>query len=713
MLDQMLSAAGIRVRAGGNLGTPALDLLDADTEVFVLELSSFQLERSAELPLHAAVVLNVSPDHLDHHGGLDAYAAAKQRIYARCGTAIVNRDEPALAAGVPAGIPQTGFTLGIPASMDWGVIENADGQWIARGSCTVMPVRNLRIAGRHNIANALAAFALAETLDAPVDGLVVGAQLFEGLPHRMQIVCSEGGVVWIDDSKATNEGAALASIGSIDGGLILIAGGDAKGGTFEALAAALAERNAAVILLGKDRDFIAARLYGISRMQLVADIEEAVSVAARLGAARRHRAAGAGLQQSRHVHQLRRTRRALRRRGPEYAVMTRKTMQPGLQLDWGLVALICLLLGMGLVMLTSASISVAENNTGKPFYYLVQQLAAVLVGLVAAGLVLRTPTDFWQRSGPVLLIGAIILLAAVLVPGVGREVNGSTRWLGLGPINIQVSEPARLMVLMYIAGYAVRHRDDLRASLKDFMRPMLVIAVVCGLLLAEPDFGATFIMLLLSMAVLFVAGAPIRYFVGLCLLVVSALAALAVSAPYRLARITGFTDPWQDPFGSGFQLTQSLIAIGSGELFGVGLGNSVQKLFYLPEAHTDFVFAVIAEEFGLAGTVVLIAVFAALVWRAFVIAADAAERNRYYQAYLAFGIAVWQGAQVFINLGVNMGILPTKGLTLPLISYGRSSLIVTLAALALLLRIDMENRVDTAAERGKKRARKTPAGRAR
>lgn len=393
--------------------------------------------------------------------------------------------------------------------------------------------------------------------------------------------------------------------------------------------------------------------------------------------------------------------------------MTRKTMQPGLQLDWGLVAIICLLLGMGLVMLTSASISVAENNTGKPFYYLAQQLAAVLVGLVAAGLVLRTPTDFWQRSGPVLLIGAIILLAAVLVPGVGREVNGSTRWLSLGPINIQVSEPARLMVLMYIAGYAVRHRDDLRASLKDFMRPMLVIAVVCALLLAEPDFGATFIMLLLSMAVLFVAGAPIRYFVGLCLLVVGALGALAVSAPYRLARITGFTDPWQDPFGSGFQLTQSLIAIGSGELFGVGLGNSVQKLFYLPEAHTDFVFAVIAEEFGLAGTVVLIAVFAALVWRAFGIAADAAERNRYYQAYLAFGIAVWQGAQVFINLGVNMGILPTKGLTLPLISYGRSSLIVTLAALALLLRIDMENRVDTAAERGKKRPGKTPAGRAR
>jgi cell division protein FtsW len=372
--------------------------------------------------------------------------------------------------------------------------------------------------------------------------------------------------------------------------------------------------------------------------------------------------------------------------------MSNRTANTYLDVDWGLLGLIMLLLSAGIVMLTSASISVAENSNGHPFYYLIQQLLAVAVGLFVAVLVVRTPTEFWQKAAPFLMIVATVLLGLVLIPGVGRVVNGSSRWLSAGGINIQVSEPARLMVLMFIANYAARHGAELSASLRDFLRPMIVVGVVCALLLLEPDFGATFVMLMISMAVLFVAGSPIRYFVSLVVLVAVGLGALAISAPYRLARLTGFTNPWEDPYGSGFQLTQSLIAIGSGEWFGVGLGNSVQKLFYLPEAHTDFVFAVIAEEFGLVGTVVVIGLFSLLVWRAFTIAMTAAARDRYFQAYLAFGIAVWQGAQVFINLGVNMGILPTKGLTLPLVSYGRSSLIVTLIVLALLLRIDLENR---------------------
>ena len=287
--------------------------------------------------------------------------------------------------------------------------------------------------------------------------------------------------------------------------------------------------------------------------------------------------------------------------------MSEQTANTYLDIDWSLFTLIMLLLAAGLVMLTSASIAVAENTNGYPFYYLVQQLIAVAAGLLVATLVLRTPTEYWQKSSAVLMILAILLLVAVLIPGVGRVVNGSSRWLSLAGINIQVSEPARLMVLMYIASYAARHGAELGASLKDFMRPMIVVAVVCALLLLEPDFGATFIMLMISMSVLFVAGSPIRYFGVLLVLVTAALGGLAISAPYRLARLTGFTNPWEDPFGSGFQLTQSLIAIGSGEWIGVGLGNSVQKLFYLPEAHTDFVFAVIAEEFGLAGVVVVIA----------------------------------------------------------------------------------------------------------
>jgi len=381
--------------------------------------------------------------------------------------------------------------------------------------------------------------------------------------------------------------------------------------------------------------------------------------------------------------------------------MSMRSAPDNTSLDWSFVLLVGVLLSFGLIMLTSASMSVGESATGKPLFYLVQQLLAVAVGLIAAFVMLQVPTAVWEKTASLLLLVAILMLIAVLLPGVGREVNGAVRWVSIGGVNLQVSEPARLFVLMYIAGYAVRHKEDLRSGLMQFMRPMVVIGVVCALLLAEPDFGATVVMLAIAMAVLFVAGAPLRYFALLVGLVAIGLIVLAVSAPYRLARLTGFTDPWSDPFGSGFQLTQSLIAIGSGEWFGVGLGNSVQKLFYLPEAHTDFVFAVIAEEFGVAGTIILIALFAALVWRALCIAMDAADRNRYYQAYLAFGIAIWQSTQVLINLGVNMGILPTKGLTLPLISYGRSSLIITLMALALLLRIDMENRAMRAPAKAK------------
>jgi len=281
----MLAAAGIKVRAGGNLGTPALDLLSDDIDVYVLELSSFQLERSANLPLHAAVLLNISPDHIDHHGSLAGYSEAKQRIYAACHAAIINRDEPALAAAISPAIPQIGFSLSKPASRDWGVIDNADGQWIARGSYAVMPVDKLRIAGRHNLANVLAAFALADTLDMPLDGLITGAQLFTGLPHRMQVVTSENGIVWIDDSKATNEAAALASIRSIEGPLILIAGGDAKGADLDQFAQELVERDATVILLGKDRDIILQRLSGISRVLKVESVEAAVAVAAEIAAA--------------------------------------------------------------------------------------------------------------------------------------------------------------------------------------------------------------------------------------------------------------------------------------------------------------------------------------------------------------------------------------------------------------------------------------------
>ena len=390
------------------------------------------------------------------------------------------------------------------------------------------------------------------------------------------------------------------------------------------------------------------------------------------------------------------------------AIASDKHTRP--QADVLLLVIAGALLCAGLVIMTSASISLAERNNGAPLFYLERQVLAAALGLAGAWCMWRIPTEIWARIGLLLVIGAVALLVIVLVPGFGHTVNGSTRWLNIGGVSLlQVSEPARLLMLMYISGYAVRHAAELRRHFLGFLKPMLLIGVVCGLLLAQPDFGAAVVMLIITLAVLFIGGARLRDFLVFSTAVASALLALAVSSPYRMARITAFLDPWADPYNSGFQLTQSLIAIGSGEWFGVGLGSSVQKLFYLPEAHTDFVFAVIAEEFGLVGSVLLIALFSALVWRALEISRESALCGRLYQSHLAFGFAIWQGVQVFINIGVNMGILPTKGLTLPLISYGRSSLIVTLIGLGLLLRIDRENR-ELAAESSSRRSKRRRAG---
>lgn len=366
-----------------------------------------------------------------------------------------------------------------------------------------------------------------------------------------------------------------------------------------------------------------------------------------------------------------------------------------LQPDPVILGLTLLLLFGGLVVLTSASISVSDKLAGDPFYYVQRQMVAALVGGAAAWLCLLLPMSLWQKLGPLLLLAGFLLLISVLVPGVGYEVNGSTRWVRLGVMNVQVSEPARLCLLLYLAGYLVRRNRSLREQFTGFLRPMLLLTLACGLLLAEPDFGAAIVLLATALAMLFVAGARLRDFCLFFGATVIAMGALAVTSSYRLQRLTGFLDPWADPFDSGFQLTQSLIAIGRGEWLGVGLGNGVQKLFYLPEAHTDFVFAVYAEEFGLLGSVVLIAIFAALLWRIFRLATRAARADRFFEAYLAVGLGTWLGLQAFINIGVNMGLLPTKGLTLPLISYGRSSLIIFMISLGLLLRIHHELSTDT------------------
>lgn len=372
---------------------------------------------------------------------------------------------------------------------------------------------------------------------------------------------------------------------------------------------------------------------------------------------------------------------------------------------WLLVSTLALL-GLGLVLVASASIAIADRASGEPLYYFVRQLIFMALGFAAAAFCLGVPSENWIRARYLLLTGAFVLLIAVLLPGVGREVNGAVRWLTLGPVGLQVSEPARLMILLYLASYVAVRQEALRTELKSFLRPLGFVIAACVLLMAQPDFGATTVLMATALAVLFAGGVKPRYFIVMMVLAAAALGVLAMGSEYRLRRLTSFMDPWADPYNAGFQLTQSLIAIGRGEWFGVGLGAGVQKLFYLPEAHTDFVFAVFAEEFGLAGVVIMLLLYAILLWRAFAIAAAAAAREQVFHASLAFGLGVWLGAQAFVNIGVNMGLLPTKGLTLPLVSYGGSSLIVCMAAVGLLLRLSHETRA--ADQGGNRRRRRAP-----
>ncbi|HRD66591.1 MAG TPA: putative lipid II flippase FtsW [Candidatus Competibacter sp.] len=359
-----------------------------------------------------------------------------------------------------------------------------------------------------------------------------------------------------------------------------------------------------------------------------------------------------------------------------------------------------LLLALGLLMVASASIPISahpKTGNGQPFYFLIRQGMFVLTGLLASGVVFQIPMARWRRAGPLLLLAAIGLLIAVLIPGVGKEVNGSIRWIGVGPINVQVSEIAKLFVLVYVASYLKRHdaelqKADFKISALALARPMAVLGVLAVLLLLEPDFGSVIVLMATALGMVFLAGVNIWQFVVLQAGTVAAMAVLLWSSPLRRARLISFLDPWADWQNSGYQLTQSLIAIGRGELFGVGLGESVQKLFYLPEAHTDFLFAVLAEELGLAGVLAIVVLFMTLVWRAFGIGRRADRLGTKFSAYLAYGIGLWFGIQALFNMGVNMGALPTKGLTLPLMSYGGSSVVVMCVALAVLLRIDVETR---------------------
>jgi len=354
-----------------------------------------------------------------------------------------------------------------------------------------------------------------------------------------------------------------------------------------------------------------------------------------------------------------------------------------------------LLLFTGMVMVYSASIATAEAGRfagNQPAYFLVRHAVFLCIGIVAAAVAFQVPLSAWQQMAPWLFVGGVLLLVVVLIPGLGREVNGARRWLPMGIVNLQPSELMKLFAVLYAADYTVRKMPVMHDLKKAFL-PLAVAMVFVGiLLLKEPDFGAFVVIISIAMGILFLGGMRARLFAILVVVLLAAFAVLIVVSPYRRDRIFGFMDPWTDAFGRGYQLSHALIAFGRGELFGVGLGASVEKLFYLPEAHTDFLLAVIAEDLGLVGVIAVVVLFALIVQRAFAIGRQCVALERLYPALVAMGIGIWIGVQAFINMGVNMGLLPTKGLTLPLMSFGGSGVLANCVALAILLRVDWENR---------------------
>ncbi|MFT4581701.1 MAG: cell division protein FtsW [Gammaproteobacteria bacterium] len=350
------------------------------------------------------------------------------------------------------------------------------------------------------------------------------------------------------------------------------------------------------------------------------------------------------------------------------------------------------ILGLGLVMVASASIPLASKNGFIDLYYFWRQVAALCLGVGIGSILVYLPLTVLYRLSSVFLLAGIALLTLILVPGVGHEVNGSLRWLRVGPLTVQASEPMKVVVIVYVSSYLVRHKLHVQTDFIGFIKPIGVMTVVAGLLLLEPDFGATVVIFATTLGMLFLGRVPFVRFCSWGLVALATLASLAMLAPYRMKRLMTFMDPWSDPYDSGFQLTQALIAFGRGEWLGVGLGNSVQKLFYLPEVHTDFLFAVVAEELGMIGTLFVIALFMFLVWRIMFIGSLAHHRGLEFAAYLSYGIALIIGMEAFINIGVNMGLLPTKGLTLPLMSYGSNSVVTVCVMLALVCRVVKETR---------------------
>src|SRR5210317_1143663 len=356
---------------------------------------------------------------------------------------------------------------------------------------------------------------------------------------------------------------------------------------------------------------------------------------------------------------------------------------------WMIGSMLALML-TGFVMISSASMDVASDNFGGPFFFIFRHGLFVVLALIAAAILVRIPMRLWERSSVFLLFAGLALIIIVLIPGIGREVNGSRRWIGLGSFNLQASEIAKLCMVMFISGYLVRRLHEVRSSWRGVIKPAVPLAFYVFALYLEPDYGAIVVLTATVMGMIFLGGMKPLQLVTLVTIVSTLVGAMALAQPYRLARLKSFADPWADPYGAGYQLSQAQVAFGRGDWFGAGLGNSVQKLFYLPEAHTDFVYSVLAEELGLFGAMVVVALYVVLITRMFLVGRQAESQRQFFMSYVAYGFAFVLVGQALINIGVNVGALPTKGLTLPLMSYGGSSLIICAAMIAIVQRVDYE-----------------------
>lgn len=369
-----------------------------------------------------------------------------------------------------------------------------------------------------------------------------------------------------------------------------------------------------------------------------------------------------------------------------------RTASPDALFDRQLVWIALGLMLIGLVMVTSASFPISSRLTDQPFHFMFRHAIFLMLALITSAVVLQVPLQRWMQYSSVLLAISFVLLIIVLLAG--KSVNGASRWIPLGLFNLQPAEVAKLSLFIFMSGYLVRKRDEVRQTFfGGFLKPIMVFGTLAVLLLGQPDLGTVIVMLVTLFGMLFIAGAKLSQFLALMVAGILAVVALIAAEPYRIRRVTSFLDPWEDPFGSGYQLTQSLMAFGRGEWFGQGLGNSIQKLEYLPEAHTDFVFAVMAEELGFVGVTLVLMLIFSLVFKAILIGKKAFEHDQQFGGYLAFGIGIWFAFQTLVNVGAAAGMVPTKGLTLPLISYGGSSLIIMSVAVSILLRIDHECRM--------------------